>query len=81
MSADLGRASQTALWSLERLFGLDREANCPFGRAVENLKDETSQQAPILALGPRASCQLNPAVAGLAFGTNDTAFFHLLILD
>jgi hypothetical protein len=41
----------TRLGSFERLFGLDREAEGDFRRAVEDLKQMIAEQAAILALG------------------------------
>jgi hypothetical protein len=61
---------------LERPFRLDREADGDFGRAVEYFQDMIAQQAPILAPGPLAGGQFNPAVAGVALGTGDIAFLH-----
>lgn len=66
------------IWrSLERSLGLDRETDGYFGQSVENLKDVIAEQTPVLALGPLAGCQFNPAVSGVAFRTGDIAFFHI----
>jgi hypothetical protein len=61
---------------LKHSFRLDGKADRYFGRPVKNFKDVTTQQAPVLALGAPTGYQFDPAVAGLAFGTGDIAFFH-----
>jgi hypothetical protein len=68
--------SLTRLGSLERLFGLDREAEGNFRRTVENLQDMIAEQAPVLALGAAYGIQFNAAVAGIAFGTGDVGPSH-----
>ena len=59
----------TAAALLKCLFGLNREANGDFGRAVENLKQMVAKQAAILAPWSTYGNQFNAAVAGIAFGT------------
>lgn len=68
--------SLTRLGSLERLFGLDREAEGNLRRTVENLQDMIAEQAPVLALGAAYGIQFNAAVAGIAFGTGDVGPSH-----
>ena len=61
---------------LERLFGLDREADGDVGLAVEDLKQVTAEQAMELALGAPLGHQLDAPVAGIALGTGDVGFPH-----
>jgi hypothetical protein len=68
--------SLTRLGSLERLFGLDREAEGNLRRTVENLQDMIAEQAPVLALGAAYGIQFNAAVASIAFGTGDVGPSH-----
>jgi hypothetical protein len=62
--------------SLERLFGLNREADGDFGRAVENLKQMVAKQATILAPWSTHGNQFNPAVTGIAFGAGNIGLLH-----
>ena len=61
--------------SLESLFGLNREADGDFGRAVENLEQMVAKQAAILAPWSTYGNQFNPAVTGIACGQVISDFF------
>jgi len=66
----------TRLGSFKCLFGLDREPEGNFRRAVEDLKEMIAEQAAILAPGATNGIQFNAAVAGIAFGTGYVGSSH-----
>jgi hypothetical protein len=64
----------------KNLFRRDREAVGNIGRAVEDFEQVMAERAFELARGPAPRRKLDPAEAGMAFRTDDVAFFHRPIM-
>src|ERR1700753_3257755 len=73
-----GRAQSLDLF--KDLFGRDRQAVGAIGRAVGDLDQVMAERALEFARGPAPRGKLDPAEAGMAFGTDDIAFFHRVIM-